>query len=44
MKNSVVTKLDHLDEEWVELILLALNAGIEPEEIKEFFRSKTNNT
>ncbi|RST73730.1 DNA-binding anti-repressor SinI [Siminovitchia acidinfaciens] len=38
MKKSVVMRPEKLDEEWVELILHALGAGISPQEIKEFFR------
>ncbi|MBD8003477.1 anti-repressor SinI family protein [Bacillus norwichensis] len=40
MKKSVVIKPEKLDEEWVELILSALSAGISPQEIKEFFRER----
>lgn len=40
MKKSVVTNPETLDEEWEELILLALNSGIAPEEIKNFLWKK----
>lgn len=44
MKKLVVTNPEKLDEEWVELILLALSAGIDPEEIKNFFRKNAKYT
>ncbi|MFS0643916.1 anti-repressor SinI family protein [Siminovitchia sp. 179-K 8D1 HS] len=44
MKKSVVTKPEKLDEEWVELILLALSAGIDPQDIRDFFQNKMKNT
>ncbi|MED4453833.1 anti-repressor SinI family protein [Metabacillus fastidiosus] len=35
--NPIKPEVKVLDKEWEELILLALNAGITVEEIKEFF-------
>jgi hypothetical protein len=40
MDKAIANNPDKLDEEWVELILIALNAGIHPQEIKDFFREK----
>ncbi|WP_232329052.1 MULTISPECIES: anti-repressor SinI family protein [Metabacillus] len=35
-----ITKESHLDREWVEMILEALEVGISVEEIKEFLVEK----
>ncbi|MCR2820304.1 anti-repressor SinI family protein [Lederbergia panacisoli] len=43
MRKTVMVKSEQLDEEWVELILAALNAGISPENIKEFFNIHKGN-
>ncbi|MBS4217242.1 anti-repressor SinI family protein [Bacillus sp. FJAT-49711] len=43
MQKSVMVKQEQLDEEWVELILAALNAGIKPENIREFFNFHKGN-
>nr|WP_249305932.1 anti-repressor SinI family protein [Lederbergia citrea] len=32
-----------MDEEWIELILAALDAGISAESIRNFFQQKSNN-
>ncbi|MGM7721199.1 anti-repressor SinI family protein [uncultured Metabacillus sp.] len=37
-----ITKDGHLDREWVELILEALEVGISVEEIKAFLAKKGN--
>jgi DNA-binding transcriptional MerR regulator len=35
-----LTKDNHLDREWVEMILEALEVGISVDEIKDFFAEK----
>jgi len=43
MQKAVMVKPEQFDEEWVELILAALNAGISPESIREFFNIHKRN-
>ncbi|MBW8348026.1 anti-repressor SinI family protein [Bacillus sp. IITD106] len=43
MRKAVIVKEEQFDEEWVELILTALNAGISPESIREFFQIHKRN-
>ncbi|MBS4194566.1 anti-repressor SinI family protein [Lederbergia citri] len=43
MRKAVIVKHEQFDEEWVELILAALHAGISPESIREFFQIHKRN-
>jgi len=42
MQKAIMVKPEQLDEEWVKLILAALNAGISPESIREFLHIHRN--
>ncbi|MBM7604627.1 DNA-binding transcriptional MerR regulator [Metabacillus crassostreae] len=46
MNSKIVDKIMYdgeLDQEWVELILEALEVGISIDEIKDFFENKNHN-
>lgn len=41
MEKSIVSKAEEkLDQEWIALVLAALESGISPQEIKDFFHQR----
>lgn len=42
MEKVLSMNSEQLDGEWVELILSALQAGISPQEIRDFFHKNAN--